>query len=95
MKKDHEFWASVIPPRHSAGDTCYPCYRTVEETYAAAASLDQLSELATWTGVGYLAKSLGPLDGYDMMVLKLTNNAIAAQPSFSLQLPFMHRVRTS
>ncbi len=24
-------------------------------------------------------KAIGPLDGYDMMVLKLTNNAIVAQ----------------
>jgi len=59
----------------------YPCYRTVEETYAAAASLAvNYPNLATWTDVGDTwQKAIGPLDGYDMMVLKLTNNAIVAQ----------------
>jgi carboxypeptidase T len=56
----------------------YSCYRTVEETYAAAAALAAAHpNLATWSDVGdSWEKSAGQADGYDMMVLKLTNSAI-------------------
>ena len=56
----------------------YPCYRTVEETYAAAQALAAARpDLATWTDVGdSWEKSVGQPDGYDMMVLKLTNAAV-------------------
>lgn len=59
----------------------YSCYRTVEETYAAAAAMAvNFPNLATWTDVGdSWQKAIGPLDGYDMRVLKLTNNAITGQ----------------
>jgi len=56
----------------------YSCYRTVEETYATAANLAAAyPNLATWTDVGNSwEKSVGQSDGYDLFVLKLTNNAI-------------------
>lgn len=59
----------------------FSCYRTVEETYAAAAALAVNNpNLATWIDVGdSWQKAIGPLAGYDMMVLKLTNNSIASQ----------------
>ncbi|HNS52364.1 MAG TPA: M14 family zinc carboxypeptidase [Anaerolineae bacterium] len=55
----------------------YPCYRTVEETYAAAqAIVTNYPALAGWLDVGdSWQKAQGP-GGYDMMVLKLTNSAI-------------------
>lgn len=57
----------------------YPCYRTVEETYATAAQLAaNYPNLATWIDVGDSWEKVTPGGnaGYDMMVLKLTNNAI-------------------
>ena len=55
----------------------YSCYRTVEETFAAAQALAAAHPgLATWIDVGNSwQKSVGQ-GGYDMMVLKLTNSAI-------------------
>ncbi len=56
----------------------YSCYRTVEETYAAAQALVTAHPtLAAWSDVGNSwEKSAGQIDGYDMMVLKLTNSTI-------------------
>ncbi len=56
----------------------YACYRTVEETYASAAAIAAAHpNLATWSAVGNpREKSVGQADGYDMMVLKLSNTAI-------------------
>lgn len=56
----------------------YSCYRTVEETYTTAQSVANTHpNLATWIDVGdSWEKSVGQSDGYDMMVLKLTNNQI-------------------
>lgn len=56
----------------------YSCYRTVEETYAAAQSLaNSHPSLATWIDVSdSWEKSVGQPDGYDMMVLKITNQGI-------------------
>ena len=55
----------------------YSCYRTVEETFAAAQALATAHpNLATWIDVGdSWLKSVGQ-GGYDMMVLKLTSSAI-------------------
>ncbi len=66
-------------PSQVNGIPGYPCYRTVEETYAAAqAIVTAHPTLATWTDVGdSWEKSVGQPDGYDMLVLKLTNSAIA------------------
>lgn len=56
----------------------YPCYRTVEETYADAAALAAAHpDLAAWIDAGdSWAKTQDPGAGYDMMVLRLTNAAV-------------------
>jgi hypothetical protein len=57
----------------------YPCYRTVEETFATAQGFaTNYPDLATWIDVGDSWERTYPgLDGYDMMVLRLTNSAIS------------------
>ncbi|MGE5342045.1 MAG: M14 family zinc carboxypeptidase [Candidatus Omnitrophota bacterium] len=60
-----------------AGIPAYPCYRTVEETFATADSIaTAFPGLATWTDEGNSWEKTNGLGGYDMKVLKLTNNAI-------------------
>jgi carboxypeptidase T len=55
----------------------YPCYQTVEETFAFAEALaSNYPDLATWTDVGNSWEKSAGLGGYDMMVLRLTNSAI-------------------
>jgi carboxypeptidase T len=57
----------------------FPCYRTVEETYASAQGIvAAYPTLATWIDVGdtWEKQQAGGLPGYDMMVLRLTNSAI-------------------
>ena len=59
----------------------YPCYRTVEETFASAQALVTAHpNLASWTDIGDSWEKLNPQPppnlGYDIMVLKLTNSAI-------------------
>lgn len=57
----------------------YPCYRTVEETYQTAQDIATANPtLASWSDAGNSwEKSVGQPDGYDLMVLKLTNSALA------------------
>lgn len=59
----------------------YSCYRTVEETFATAASIaSNYPNLAEWIDVGdSWEKSVGQSDGYDMMVLRLTNELISGE----------------
>ena len=56
----------------------FPCYRTVEETYASAEALVAARpDLATWTDVGdSWRKTQDPESGFDIFVLKLTQSAI-------------------
>jgi hypothetical protein len=59
----------------------YPCYRTVEETFASAQALVTAHpNLASWTDIGDSWEKINPQPppnlGYDIMVLKLTNSAI-------------------
>lgn len=55
----------------------YPCYRTVEETFATAASIAATyPNLATWTDQGDSWEKANGLGGYDMKVLKLTNSSV-------------------
>jgi len=56
----------------------YPCYRTVEETYATALAIVAAHpDLATWFDVGdSWEKTESPTAGYDLMVLRLTNSAV-------------------
>jgi carboxypeptidase T len=64
-------------PYVNAGIPGYPCYRTVEETFASAQQLAQAHpNLATWIDVGDSWQKSAGLSGYDMMVLRLTNSAI-------------------
>ena len=56
----------------------FPCYRTVEETFATAAGLvATYPTLATWSDIGdSWKKAQNAAQGYDMRVLRLTNSAI-------------------
>jgi hypothetical protein len=71
----------------------YPCYRTVEETQASMAAISSAHpELATIVDIGNSWDKLTPntpagadRPGYDLLVLKLTNSAIAGpKPAFFL-----------
>lgn len=64
-------------PEQSAGIPEYACYRTVEETFAAAEQLaGAYPELATWIDAGdSWEKAAGGDVGYDMHILRLTNTA--------------------
>lgn len=61
----------------SNGIPGYPCYRTVEETFAAAQQIAQeYPHLATWQDMGDSWEKIAGLGGYDLMVLRLTNRAV-------------------
>ncbi len=62
----------------------YPCYRTVEGTFAFAERMvDEHPNLASWIDVGNSWEKTQGLGGYDMMVLILTNSAISGpKPKF-------------
>jgi murein tripeptide amidase MpaA len=65
-------------PGQTSGIPGYPCYRTVEETYAAAQGLVSAHpDLAQWIDIGdsWEKVTAGGNPGYDLMVLKLTNQA--------------------
>ncbi len=71
----------MTPNNVVTGIPYYPCYRTVEETYASAASLaDTYSNLAEWIDIGDSWEKATPdgNDGYDLMVLKVTNQSSLA-----------------
>ena len=56
----------------------FPCYRTVEETFATAQGIvAAYPTLASWTDIGdsWEKATAGGAPGYDMMVLRLTNAA--------------------
>ena len=70
----HAVKADAIPD--SIGG--FPCYETVEETFAAAqAIVTAHPTLATWTDVGDSWEKVHGFGGHDMFVLKLTNHAIS------------------
>jgi carboxypeptidase T len=64
----------------TSGIPGFPCYRTVEETYAAAQALAAAHpDLAEWSDIGdswEKATPGGDAPGYDLMALRLTNTAI-------------------
>ncbi len=84
---DHETTALVNQPpmylpMQTLGIPGYSCYRTVEETFAAAESLVATNPtLAEWVDIGDSWEKIEPggLPGYDLMVLKLTNSAISGE----------------
>ncbi len=54
----------------------YPCYETVEDTFAVAQSLvSSYPQLAEWIDVGNSWEKTAGLGGYDIWVLKLTNQS--------------------
>jgi hypothetical protein len=55
----------------------FPCYRTVEETFATAQAMTfEHPDLAAWIDVGDSWEKESGLGGYDMRVLRLTNAAV-------------------
>ena len=69
----------AMVPGQESGIPGYPCYRTVEETFATAqAIVDEYPYLANWMDVGDSWEKTEPdgSAGYDMMVLRLTNSAV-------------------
>lgn len=55
----------------------YPCYRTVEETFATAQQIvNDYPNLAAWMDVGNSWEKESGSAGYDMLVLRLTNSLI-------------------
>ena len=71
-------------PDQRSGIPGYPCYRTVEETFATAAQLaTDYPTLAQWINVGdsWEKTEPGGNAGYDMMVLKLTNSQVTGTPT--------------
>lgn len=69
---------NVLLPGQVSGIPGYPCYRTVEETFATAADIvSAYPQLAEWVDVGdsWEKTSPGGNAGYDLMVLRLTNHA--------------------
>ena len=71
----------------------YPCYRTVEETYAAAEAIASLYPgLATWIDIGDSWEKTQPGDapGFDLMVLRLTNAVIPGQKPILFAVSSIH-----
>lgn len=73
-------------PGQDAGIPGYPCYRTVEETFATGDSIIAAHPtLASYVDAGdsWEKVTAGGLPGYDMKVLKLTNSAVPGpKPKF-------------
>ena len=75
-------------PGQTEGIPAYPCYRTVEETYASAEQMAaDYPDLATWIDMGNSWEKVNTdppdLPGYDLKVLKLTNKNIpGTKPKF-------------
>ena len=68
----------IVSPEQISGIPGFPCYRTVEETFATAQQIvADHPTLATWTDQGDSWEKTQGLGGYDMMVLRLTNSAVA------------------
>jgi len=67
-------------PGQISGIPGYPCYRTVEETFATAEEMVNTNpNLATWIDIGdsWEKTEAGGNAGYDLQVLKLTNAGIS------------------
>ena len=64
----------TISPLQANGIPGYACYRTVDETYAAAEALvATYPTLATWVDIGDTWEKATPGGGRDLRVLRLTN----------------------
>jgi len=85
----HKLYLSLqLSPPQTSGIPGYPCYRTVEETYADLAALASTHpDLATWTDVGdsWEKAMSGGTRGYDLNALVITNHSIPGpKPKFFL-----------
>jgi hypothetical protein len=66
-----------VSPLQTSGIPGYPCYRTVEESYATAQQIVfNNADLASWLDVGDTWEKLNGLGGYDLRVLRLTNRTL-------------------
>ena len=66
-------------PEQINGIPGFPCYRTVEETFTTATTIvADYPDLAEWIDIGdsWEKTQAGGLPGYDLMVLRLTNENI-------------------
>ena len=65
-------------PGQGGGIPGFPCYRTVEETYASAESIvANHPDLASWIDIGdSWEKIQNSANGYDLFVLKLTQSSV-------------------
>ncbi len=81
---DHELTRRLnTPPKRLEGQVAgipgYPCYRTVEETLTTGAALAAAHpSLASWIDIGdsWEKTMAGGPNGYDLMVLKLSNSTV-------------------
>ncbi len=84
VENDLEQTAALFPIKdhtrtQDGGIPGYACYRTVEETYATAVDIAAAyPTLASWNDIGdsWEKTMLGGESGYDLMVLKLTNQTL-------------------
>lgn len=70
---------AVLVPDQTEGIPLYPCYRTVEETYTTAAEIAAAyPNLVSWLDIGDSWEKITPGGslGYDLMVLRLTNDLV-------------------
>ncbi|MGX5174148.1 M14 family zinc carboxypeptidase [Aliikangiella sp. IMCC44653] len=68
---------SQLSANQASGIPGYPCYPTVEETFARAQALSQnYAGLAEWIDIGDSWSKANGQGGYDLMVLKVTNQAV-------------------
>lgn len=80
-------------PGQTDGIPGYPCYRTVEETYATATSIvAQHPTLAQWIDIGDSWEKITPGGnaGYDLMVLRLTNSNSTAPKAKLFAMSSVH-----
>ncbi|MEM9056602.1 MAG: M14 family zinc carboxypeptidase, partial [Pseudomonadota bacterium] len=69
----------------------FPCYRSVEGTYATAEALvATYPELASWIDIGDSWEKTQGLGGNDLMVLKVTNSAIGGDKPTLFQMTSVH-----
>lgn len=82
----------TLTPQAEAGIPNFACYRTVEETYARAASLAaQYPALASWLDIGdSWERTASPGSGDDLRVLRLTNSAIPGPKPALLVMSALH-----
>jgi carboxypeptidase T len=92
---DHELTAEMNAPAPEdiglLGIPGFSCYRTVEETYAAAAAIaSNHPTLATWTDIGNSWRKNFNNTGYDINVLRLTNQSVPGPKPIMFAMAAIH-----